>query len=201
MLNYPQIVLASSNAGKIKELAALLQPLHIEVIPQTQFNIADADETGSTYIENAIIKARHAAEQSGLPALADDSGLSVAALNGRPGIRSARYAGLHAKSDDNIRKLLEEMRDIPDDQRQATFHCVLAFLTSANDPAPIICHGRWHGSILHKRHGQDGFGYDPVFYVSSENKSAAELSAEVKNQISHRGIALRSFITLLADQS
>lgn len=201
MVKHPKIILASSNVGKINELVTLLQPLNIEVIPQTQFDIADADETGMTYIENAIIKARHAAQLSGLPSLADDSGLSVAALNGRPGIRSARYAGDNANSADNISKLLTDMRDVPDDQRQATFHCVLAFLTSADDPAPIICHGRWHGTILRERHGAGGFGYDPVFHVASENKSAAELDAGVKNQLSHRGIALRSFINLLADQT
>lgn len=201
MVNYPKIVLATSNAGKIKELAALLQPLQIEVMPQSHFNISDADETGLTYIENAIIKARHAAKLSGLPALADDSGLSVAALNGRPGIYSARYAGARATSPDNIAKLLAELRDVPDDQRQATFHCVLAFLTSADDPSPLICHGRWHGKILREVSGTGGFGYDPVFYVPTENKSAAELGAELKNQISHRGMALRSFVTLLTDQS
>jgi XTP/dITP diphosphohydrolase len=201
LVNYPKIVLATSNAGKINELAALLQPLQIEVIPQSHFNISDADETGLTYIENAIIKARHAAKLSGLPALADDSGLSVAGLNGRPGIYSARYAGARAASPDNIAKLLAELRDVPDDQRQATFHCVLAFLKSADDPSPLICHGRWHGKILREVSGTGGFGYDPVFYVPTENKSAAELGAELKNQISHRGMALRSFVTLLTDQS
>lgn len=187
-----KIVLASGNAGKIKELTSLLQPLHIEVIPQSQFNISDVEETGLTFIENAILKARHASKITGLPALADDSGLAVDALNGAPGIYSARYGGLE--------KLLREMQNVADDQRQASFHCVLALLQTPDDPAPIVCQGHWHGSILRENRGTQGFGYDPVFYVPSEKMTAAELEPEVKNKLSHRGQALRSLLTILTEQ-
>lgn len=192
MVNYQKIVLASGNAGKIKELTALLLPLHIEVIPQSQFNISDVEETGLTFIENAILKARHASQITGLPALADDSGLAVDALNGAPGIYSARYGG--------IEKLLRNMQNISDDQRQASFHCVLALLQTPDDPAPIVCQGRWHGSILRENRGTQGFGYDPVFYVPSESMTAAELAPEVKNKLSHRGQALRALIQILTEQ-
>ncbi len=201
MLNYKKIVLASSNAGKIKELTALLQHLNIEIVPQSALGIPDAEETGLTFIENALLKARHASLLSGLPALADDSGLAVAALGGAPGIYSARYAGEPSNASRNIDKLLEAMRDIPDANRQAAFHCVLAFMNSPTDPAPIVCDGKWSGRILHERRGEDGFGYDPVFLVPSENKSAAELPSELKNKISHRGKALQTLIQLIADQS
>lgn len=200
MAKLDKIVLASGNAGKIRELTAMLQPLNIEVIPQSEFNIPDAEEPGLTFIENAIIKARHAAHLSGLPALADDSGLAVTALHGAPGIHSARYAGDHLTPKENIAKLTAEMENVPDDQRQATFHCVLALLNSFDDPAPIVCHGRWHGMILREMHGEHGFGYDPIFYVPSEKKSAAELTPEIKNNISHRGQALRALVKILAEQ-
>lgn len=198
---HKKIVLASSNAGKIKELSALLQPFNIEVVPQSVFNIEDADETGLTYIENALIKARHAARLSGLPALADDSGLSVRALQGAPGIRSARYAGDHANSDENIAKLLTAMHDIPDDQRQAQFNCVLALLQSADDPTPIICHGTWAGTILHARRGDHGFGYDPIFYIPSLMKSAAEIEPSLKYTLSHRGVALQKLALTFTDNA
>ena len=201
MANFDKIILASSNAGKIRELTALLQPLNIEVIPQAELGVEDTEEPGLTFIENAIIKARHAAHLSGLPALADDSGLAVNALNGAPGIHSARYAGDHLTPKENIAKLTSEMKNVPDDKRQATFHCVLALLNSADDPAPIVCHGRWHGMILHEMNGEQGFGYDPIFYVPTEKKSAAELTSERKNQLSHRGQALRALVKILAEQS
>lgn len=201
MADYRKIVLATGNAGKISELTSLLSPLKVEVIPQSQFNIPDTDEPGLTFIENAILKARHAARLSGLPALADDSGLAVDALNGRPGIHSARYAGEVFSQERNIAKLLHEMRDVADDQRQAHFHCVLALLKSADDPAPIICHGRWHGIILREPRGAKGFGYDPVFYLPSEKKSAAELTSAEKNALSHRGHALRDLIKILHDEA
>lgn len=168
MVKHQQIVLASSNAGKLKELTSLLKPLNIEIIPQSDLNIPDADETGLTFIENAILKARHAAKISGLPALADDSGLAVDALNGAPGIYSARYAGGVFDQQKNISKLLKEMENVADDKRQAQFHCVLALMSNANDPAPIICDGIWQGMILREPCGTDGFGYDPVFYVPTE---------------------------------
>lgn len=199
MGNHKKIVLASSNAGKIKEFTALLQPFNIELIPQSALGITDADETGLTFIENAILKARHAALLSGLPALADDSGLAVDALNGAPGIYSARYAGEPSNASLNIDKLLSNMQTVPDDQRQAAFHCVLAFMRSASDPAPIVCDGKWNGVLLHQRQGEHGFGYDPIFLVPSENKSAAEIPAELKNKISHRAQALQALIKLLAE--
>jgi XTP/dITP diphosphohydrolase len=201
LVKYKKIVLASSNPGKLEEFSALLQPLDIEVIPQSAFNINDAEETGLTFIENAIIKARHAASISGLPALADDSGLAVDALNGAPGIYSARYAGPLCNSADNIAKLLTELRDVPVENRQAEFHCVLALLASADDPVPIICHSTWRGVVLTTPRGTNGFGYDPVFYIPSLDKSSAELEPTVKNSVSHRSKALQSLITLLTESS
>lgn len=201
MVKHQKIILASSNAGKLKELTSLLRPLHIEIIPQSELNISDADETGLTFIENAILKARHAAKLSGLPALADDSGLAVDALHGAPGIYSARYAGGAFDPQKNISKLLQEMENVADAKRQAHFHCVLALLESETDPAPIICHGTWKGMILREPRGTDGFGYDPVFYVPTEKKSAAELTHEMKNNISHRGKALQKLIQILLQRS
>ena len=185
--NQFQIVLATSNPGKIAELQTLLSPLPIEWIPQTQFNIPDIEETGKTFIENAILKARHASKLSGLPALADDSGLVVDALDGAPGVYSARYAGKHATDEERIQKLLEEMRDVPPTDRGAAYHCVLALVEYEDDPVPLICHGIWEGSILTEPHGKNGFGYDPIFYVPTHRKSAAELSNAEKNSVSHRG--------------
>lgn len=199
MANLEKIILASNNAGKIRELTTLLQPFNMQVIPQSEFNTQDIEEPGLTFIENAIIKARYAAQISGLRALADDSGLAVDALNGAPGIHSARYAGDHLTPKENIAKLTAEMQNIPDNKRQATFHCVLALLNSADDPAPIVCHGRWHGMILREMSGEHGFGYDPIFYVPSEKKSAAELTSERKNQLSHRGTALRELLKILQE--
>ena len=201
MVNFKKIVLASSNPGKIQEFKLLLQPFDIEVLNQTDLQIEDADETGLTFIENAIIKARHAASISGLPALADDSGLAVAALNGAPGIYSARYAGHKRDHKEHIAKLLTALKDVPVAQRQAEFHCVLALMRSAEDPTPLICHGRWAGTILTAPSGTQGFGYDPVFYVASEQKTAAELAPDVKNKISHRARALQLLIAQLAELS
>lgn len=195
-----KIVLASNNAGKIRELSTMLAPFNIELIPQATLGIEDADETGLTFVENALIKARHAAKISGLPALADDSGLAVVALNGAPGIYSARYAGKEANSDNNIDTLLHRMQDVADDKRQAEFHSALVFMMHDLDPIPLICEGRWAGHILRQRKGEKGFGYDPIFYVPEENKSAAELSAETKNRLSHRGKALQKLIQLLPDK-
>lgn len=197
MDNLKKIVLASSNTGKIRELTQLLQPLQIEVLPQSAFNIPDVEETGLTFVENAILKARNASAIAGLPALADDSGLAVDALNGKPGIHSARYAGTNGDAKRNIEKLLHDMQTIADNQRQAAFHCVLALLLSPEDPTPIICHGEWHGIILRAPNGEQGFGYDPVFYVPSEQKTAAELPPEIKNALSHRGQALRTLVQTL----
>ena len=183
------LLLASSNPGKLAELRELLGEgftLHA----QSEFDIRDAEETGASFIENAILKARHAARASGLPALADDSGLCVDALDGAPGLYSARYAGRHGDSAANIDKLLRDLDSTPDDARSARFVCVLALLRHADDPMPLIAQGVWEGRILRTRHGEGGFGYDPVFFSPTHGCSAAELPAAVKNRDSHRGIAL-----------
>ncbi len=184
-----KIVLATSNPGKVKEITELLRDIQIEVIAQSALNIPDAAETGTTFYENAIIKARNAAKLSGLPALADDSGLSIQALNGAPGVYSSRYAGEDATDQDRIQKVLHELIDVPMQQRQASFHCVMAFMRSADDPAPILCHGEWSGLIATEAQGQQGFGYDPIFHVPTHHCTAAELDPSVKNQISHRACA------------
>ena len=160
----------------------------------------EAEETGLTFVENALIKARHAALITGLPAIADDSGLAVAALCGAPGIYSARYAGTKAKAHDNIKKILMELKDIPDENRHASFHCLLVFLSHAKDPTPLVCDGKWSGIILHSPKGENGFGYDPIFYVPEQKQTAAELSPSLKNQISHRGMALQSLLKLLPEK-
>lgn len=185
-----KIVLATGNAGKVKELAAMLTPLGLTIVPQTELGVSDADETGLTFIENAIIKARHAAAVTGLPAIADDSGLEVDALDGAPGIYSARYAGPGAGDRANLDKLLLMLDGIPDAERTARFHCVLVYLRHAADPTPLICHGQWEGVITREPRGSNGFGYDPVFWVPSENCTSAELDSARKNQLSHRGRAL-----------
>jgi XTP/dITP diphosphohydrolase len=182
------LVLASGNAGKIKELQALLP--NYTLIPQTQFKVSEIEETGTTFVENAILKARHAAKISNLPAIADDSGLVVAALDDAPGIYSARYARQGASDAENITKLLHELESVPLEQRQAYFFCVLVFMRHADDPCPIIAQGRWDGFILDKPMGEKGFGYDPIFGVPTHHCSAAELSFEIKNSLSHRGKAL-----------
>jgi XTP/dITP diphosphohydrolase len=182
-----QIVIASSNQGKIREIQSLLQELPIQWIPQSEFDVEDIEETGKTFIENAIAKARHASKISGLPALGDDSGLVVDALEGAPGVYSARYAGKNATDAERNQKLLAEMKDIPDEERTACYHCVLALVEYEDDPIPLICHGIWEGSILKEARGKNGFGYDPIFYVPTHKCSAAELSTAEKNAISHRG--------------
>jgi XTP/dITP diphosphohydrolase len=188
------IVLASSNAGKVREFNQLLGDLQLEVVPQSRFNVADAEETGLTFVENAILKARNAAQHTRLPALADDSGLEVDALHGAPGIYSARYAGPNASDAENLEKLLGMLNDIPEAQRGARFQCVLVFMRHALDPTPLICQGTWEGRILIRPCGTNGFGYDPVFFVPTHECSAAELPAKVKNSLSHRGQALRQLL-------
>lgn len=189
------IVLASSNPGKLREFNQLLGSLQIEVVPQSHFNVADAEETGLSFVENALIKARHAARLTNLPALADDSGLEVDALRGAPGIYSARYAGANASDAQNLEKLLEQLHDIPPPERTARFQCVLVYLRHAFDPTPLICQGTWEGSILTEPRGSNGFGYDPIFFIPSLSCSAAELDAPTKNSLSHRGQALRDLLT------
>ncbi|HEY3520401.1 MAG TPA: RdgB/HAM1 family non-canonical purine NTP pyrophosphatase [Rhodanobacteraceae bacterium] len=186
-----KLVLASGNAGKLAELRGLLESARIELIAQSQLGIVDADETGTTFVENAILKARHAARASGLPALGDDSGLCVDALEGAPGLYSARYAGEHGNAQANIDKLLYQLHAVADENRGAHFVCVLALLHSAADPDPLIAHARWRGRILRAPRGERGFGYDPVFLPDDGNGlSAAELDPVLKNRISHRGQAV-----------
>lgn len=194
-----KIVLATSNAGKIKEIRALSKQLPIEWVLQSEFNIPDAEEIGKTFIENAISKARHAAKLSGLPALADDSGLVVDALNGAPGVYSARYAGKNATSIERNQKLLIEMKNVAEEDRTAAYHCVLALVEYENDPAPLICHGIWEGSILFEPRGTKGFGYDPIFYIPTHDCSVAELSEAEKNKISHRGQVMEQLMSLFRE--
>ena len=183
-------VLASGNSGKLREIQALLAGSGIEMIAQRDLGVHSAEETGATFVENALLKARHAALETGLPAIADDSGLAVDALAGAPGIHSARFAGSDADSQANIVKLLAALAETPDEQRGARFHCVMVALLSAHDPAPLISHAGWAGVIAREPAGEGGFGYDPIFYVPELNATAAQLAAEVKNRVSHRGRAL-----------
>ena len=190
-----KLVLASNNAKKMKELNALLAPLGFEVIPQGQLGIPEAEEPHCTFVENALAKARHAAQLSGLPALADDSGLCVAALGGAPGVYSARYAGEPKSDARNNARLLADLAGQND--RRAHFACVLVLVRAADDPQPIIAEGEWHGEILTAQRGADGFGYDPLFYVPTHCQTAAELDGAIKNQLSHRGQAMQKLIARL----
>ena len=191
------IVLASGNPGKVREINQLLTELDLHVVPQSDYGVAEAEETGLTFIENAILKARNAASHTGLPALADDSGLEVDALNGAPGIYSARYAGAGAGDRANLQKLLEALREVPEAQRSARFQCLMVYMRHSEDPTPLICQGTWEGRILFEPRGEGGFGYDPVFLVPTHNCSSAELEPEVKNALSHRGQALRQLLAAL----
>jgi len=190
-------VLASSNAGKLREINQLIGGLGTEAVPQSDFGVPDADETGLTFVENAILKARHAAQLTGLPAIADDSGLEVDALGGAPGIYSARFAGVGASDADNLQKLLEKLKAVPEEQRTARFQCLMVFMNHAEDPTPLICQGSWEGRVLFAPQGENGFGYDPVFWVPAEQCTSAELSSGVKNRLSHRGQALQKLLMAL----
>lgn len=192
-----KVVLATGNPGKVRELASLLADFGLDIVAQTELGVDSAEETGLTFIENAILKARHAAHITGLPAIADDSGLAVDALGGAPGIYSARYAGVDASDQQNLDKLLLTLKDVPDAQRRASFHCVLVYLRHAEDPTPIVCHGSWQGVLTHEAAGSGGFGYDPIFFVPELGKTAAELTREEKNAQSHRGQALRLLMDAL----
>ena len=192
-----RLVIASGNAGKLAEFAQMLGPLNFEVLPQSDFGVETPPETGLTFVENALIKARAAAEAADGPALGDDSGLVVDALAGQPGIYSSRFAGEDATDDDNIDKLLAELHDLPEERRGAYFFCCLVLLQHAEDPAPLIATGRWHGRILEARRGDGGFGYDPVFHDARMGATAAELPAGEKNRVSHRGRALDQLIRLI----
>ena len=193
-------VLASANPGKLREFAALLSPFALQLVPQGELGIRPAAETGTTFLENALIKARHAAHLAHLPALADDSGLEVEALGGRPGVWSARFAGEAASDEDNLRRLLAELHDVPDEFRQARYQCVIVFLRSGQDPVPLIARGTWQGSIARTPRGQGGFGYDPVFVPAGEHRSAAQLGSAEKNAVSHRGQALRALVAMLESE-
>ena len=194
-----KVVLASGNKGKLKEFNQLLSPLDIEVVPQSDFNVSSVEETGLTFIENAILKARHASEISGLPAIADDSGLEVDALKGAPGIYSARFSGENATDATNNQKLLKELKGLTNEERTARFQCVLVYLKHPADPTPIVCQGSWEGYILKEARGNQGFGYDPLFWVPSKECSSAELDRDDKNKMSHRGKALRALIKQISD--
>ena len=194
-----RIVLASGNHGKLAEFGQLLADADFEVIAQSELGVDDIEETGLTFVENALLKARHAAQVTGLPSLADDSGLCVDALGGAPGLYSARYAGVHGDSAANNAKLLRALDGRPDAERRAFFVCVLVLLRHADDPAPLVAEGRWHGRVLHTPRGEGGFGYDPLFLPDDHTLAAAELDKTLKNRISHRGQALAQLHARLAD--
>lgn len=189
-----ELVLATSNQGKLAEFRHLFSGLSMHIVAQSEFAVPDADETGLSFVENAIIKARNACQFTGLPSIADDSGIEVDALQGMPGIYSSRYAGQHASDADNIQALLKALEGVDAHERTARFQCVLVFMRHAKDPTPLICQGTWQGEILETPIGDDGFGYDPIFWVPDTDCSAAQLSAEQKHAISHRGKAMRQFI-------
>ena len=191
-----KFVLASNNKGKLREFNDMFSSMSITVLPQADFDIEEIEETGLSFVENAILKARNAALHSGLPAIADDSGIEVDALKGAPGIYSARYAGAGASDAENLNKLLQALEGVPTDKRTARFQCLLVYMRHENDPTPVICQGTWEGKILEAPQGENGFGYDPVFFVPDYNCSSAELTREVKNTLSHRAKALK----LLASQ-
>jgi XTP/dITP diphosphohydrolase len=195
-----RIVLASSNAGKLAEMRAILALLEIELVAQSELGIEDAEENGATFVENALLKARHAARASGLPALGDDSGICVDALDGAPGLYSARYAGGHGNTAANISKLLAALEGVDDARRGAHFHCSIALLNSADDPAPLIAEGRWYGHVLRAPRGSHGFGYDPVFFDPRLQRGASELDAATKNRVSHRGQALARLRELIVQR-
>jgi XTP/dITP diphosphohydrolase len=191
-----KVVLATGNPGKVREIQRILQDLGVEVVPQSELGVTGADETGESFVENALIKARHASLMTGLPAIADDSGLVVDALDGRPGVHSARYAGADANDESNIDKLLHELQGVPGDQRTAAFHCCAVFV-SADDSTSLVAEGRWAGKIVEQRRGTEGFGYDPVFFDPECGRTAAELGPELKNARSHRGKALTALAEML----
>ncbi|MEH0675360.1 XTP/dITP diphosphatase [Vibrio scophthalmi] len=195
-----KIVLATGNQGKVREMADLLSEFGFDVVAQSDYAVSEVAETGTTFIENAIIKARHAAKETGLAAIADDSGLEVDYLQGAPGIYSARYAGEGASDQQNLEKLLTAMENVPETQRTARFHCVLVLMRHHQDPTPIVCHGVWEGRILTKPQGEHGFGYDPIFFVPEDQCASAQLEPARKKQLSHRGKALKQLFAQLSQQ-
>ena len=193
-----KIVLASNNQGKVREIGQLLAGLDMQVVPQSEYAVVDIEETGLSFVENAILKARNASQHTGLPAIGDDSGLEVDALNGAPGIYSARYSGVGASDSDNLQKLLRELKNLGDVPRSARFQCLMVYVRHALDPTPLICQGTWEGVIVDSPQGDNGFGYDPIFYVPTDNCTAAQLPAARKNTLSHRGQALACLLDKLA---
>ncbi|HGG58802.1 MAG TPA: RdgB/HAM1 family non-canonical purine NTP pyrophosphatase [Gammaproteobacteria bacterium] len=193
-----KVVLASGNRGKLRELGAMLESIGIEVVPQSEFDVPDIEETGLTFVENAILKARNACEHTGLPAIADDSGIEVDALNGQPGIYSARYSGQGDQA--NNEKLVAELADVPPEQRTARYRAALVYMRHAADPAPIIAEGVWEGLVISEPRGENGFGYDPYFLIPELGKTGAELDSEQKNRISHRAQALNKLVDALRQQ-
>ena len=193
-----KIVLASGNKGKVREINQLFAGLAIEVVPQSDFTVPEIEETGLTFVENAILKARNAAAHTGLPAIADDSGIEVDALKGAPGIYSARYAGVGASDQQNLEKLLQALAEVPVEQRSARFQCLMVYMGHDLDPTPAICQGTWEGSIGFEPAGDNGFGYDPVFLVPGRNCTAAQLDSDTKNSLSHRGQALKKLLAAFA---
>jgi len=196
-MSQQRLVLASGNKGKLKEFGQVLAPLGFEVVPQSEFNVPEVDETGLTFVENALLKAREASRVSGLPAMADDSGIEVDALNGAPGIYSARFSGPGATDQKNNDKLLQELSGLSEQERTARYWCVLVYLRHADDPTPIIAQGSWEGRILEAPQGDGGFGYDPLFWVENEGCAAAQLTPEQKNKLSHRGKATLDLVAQL----
>ena len=192
-----RVVLASNNKGKLREFGELLADFHMEIIPQSEYRVPEVEETGLTFVENAILKARNAAARAGLPAIADDSGIEVDALHGAPGIRSARFAGPEASDQANLEKLLAQLEGVPEARRNARFQCLVVYLEHAEDPTPIICQGTWEGRITLEPRGDNGFGYDPIFFLPDRGCTAAELPSQSKNAISHRGQALRKLVEAL----
>ena len=196
-----KVILASGNKGKLKELQSILADFAVELVPQPQTEEYEVEETGTTFVENAIIKARHASALSGFPAIADDSGLVIEALNGEPGVKTARYAGIGCSAQDNMDLILKKLKLYDDkDQRKATFVCALVYMRSANDPLPIIAVGQWHGAITREKHGDKGFGYDPVFWDFKHKMTAAQMPKELKTKLSHRGQACRKLEKKLKKQ-
>lgn len=193
-----QIVIASNNPGKLREIQALLAPLGLEVLPQSAFNVTEAEEPHHTFVENALAKARHASGIARLPALADDSGICVEALEGAPGVYSAHYAGFPKSDDRNNRKLIQDLRGKAN--RRAHYYCVMVLIRHADDPEPLIAEGRWQGEVIDQPRGAGGFGYDPYFLLPDRGRTAAELSAEEKNRVSHRGQALRRLLSSLQER-
>jgi XTP/dITP diphosphohydrolase len=192
-----KLVVASSNPGKLRELSQLFDGLNYQLYPQSEFGVVEVPETGTTFVENAIIKARNAAKHTGFAAIADDSGIEVDALNGEPGVYSARFAGADASDEANNALLMEKLRSVPEQQRSARYRAVIVYMRNAADPSPIICEGSWEGSIILEPRGAGGFGYDPCFYLADQGCTSAELSPELKNELSHRGQALRELLEKL----